>query len=257
MTAGTAEPYSPAPPEAPAKNSFQRIAGVLFAPAETFRDIARKPDVLVPLLVLVVLGFVAAVVIVPRTDRSDMQDIEERAVRKRQPGASDADVARFMAMNASIKKVTGYSKPALMIAAYAIFAGILLLAFRLFGGEGTYKQAFSVTLYAWIPMVLHSLLIAVVALIRGSVSELTMATAVMTNPAAWLNIDLREQTVIYAALASFDIFTIWSLILFILGFAAVSKFSTKRAAAVVLSLWFVLALIGLGLASIGAAQLKG
>ena len=34
-------------PAPAAKNSFQRIAGVFFAPVETFADIARKPDVLI------------------------------------------------------------------------------------------------------------------------------------------------------------------------------------------------------------------
>ena len=58
----------PPPAEPPAKNTFQRIAGVLFAPAETFKDIARKPDILVPLLILIVIGFIVTALIVPRMD---------------------------------------------------------------------------------------------------------------------------------------------------------------------------------------------
>ena len=63
-TAGSA----PLPPAsvAPAKGSFERLAGVLFSPGETFADIARKPTVLVPLLLLILLGYVSVFLMVPR-----------------------------------------------------------------------------------------------------------------------------------------------------------------------------------------------
>ena len=61
-------------PVAAAKNPFQRIAGVLFAPAETFQDIARKPDILVPLLLILIIGYVGTFLVVPKMDFSALHE---------------------------------------------------------------------------------------------------------------------------------------------------------------------------------------
>ncbi|HUP45874.1 MAG TPA: hypothetical protein VM779_10215, partial [Thermoanaerobaculia bacterium] len=60
------EPVAPA--AVPAKSGWARVAGVLFAPAETFRDIARKPDILIPLAVIVLVAAIGSVIIAPRID---------------------------------------------------------------------------------------------------------------------------------------------------------------------------------------------
>ena len=102
MTTGIAEP-SPAAPVAapPAKNSFQRIAGVLFAPAETFKDIARKPDILVPLIVLVVLGYIGVAVLLPRMDYSAAFRQQMEAQGRQM---SEADMARAEKVGTTIGK---------------------------------------------------------------------------------------------------------------------------------------------------------
>ena len=38
-------------------------------------------------------------------------------------------------------------------------------AFRMFGGEGNFKQAFSVVLYGWFPQLIKGILMAIVAIV--------------------------------------------------------------------------------------------
>jgi hypothetical protein len=251
MTTGIAEP-TPAPyVDPPAKNTFSRIAGVLFAPAETFRDIARKPDILVPMIILVILGFVVTAVIIPRMDFASAFR-EQMAQQGRQ--MSEADMERMEKMGSAFGKVMGWISPLLSILWWLAIAGILLLAHRLFGGEGNYKQALSTTLYSWIPYAIAGLVLAVVAFFRETIDASSMATLVKSNPG--FLVDPKENAVAFAALSSLDIFTIWTLILLIIGFSTISKVSRAKSAAIVIPLWLVVVVIKIGFAAMGAAGAK-
>ena len=251
MTTGTTEPYAPAPIEPPAKNSFQRIAGVLFAPVDTFRDIARKPDILVPLLILVVIGAVCAALLVPHMDFDAMMRTQmEQSGRQ----MSEADMERASKMGAAFGKAMAYASPVLSLIVWAVIAGVLLLAFRLMGGEGTFKQAYSATLYAWIPNAISGIVTTIVAVARGKVDPATMATLVKSNPA--FLVDMKDNPILFSLLSSLDVFTIWTLILFVLGFAALSKMSRAKSAAIVISLWLVTVVVKLGFAALGASRMK-
>ena len=63
MTTGQDSALAPPVPDAePKPNSFQRIIGVLFSPDSTFKSIARRPDWVVPLVLLLVISLAAGVI---------------------------------------------------------------------------------------------------------------------------------------------------------------------------------------------------
>ncbi|HUP61873.1 MAG TPA: Yip1 family protein [Thermoanaerobaculia bacterium] len=237
-----------------AKNPFQRIAGVLVAPAETFRDIAARPDILVPLLIIVIAFFIAAAVVVPRLDWTAGNEIQVEAIKKQDPSMPQEDIDQRLKIANAAQKVTSWLSPLFWIVGYVIVAGVLLLAFRILGGEGTFKQAFSITLYSWIPIAIFRIIRAIVVAARGTVDVMDLGTVVKSNPAFLL--DFREQPIPFALLGALDVFSIWTLVLLIIGFAAMSKFSKGKSAAIVIAFWIVLVLIGAGLAAFGAAGMK-
>ena len=247
-------PAPPAPPSLPERkpNVFERVAGVLFSPGETFRDIARRPDIVGPLLLLVVFGFIATALILPRFDFEAMTAQQTAAMKKQNPNMTDDDAERIAKFGKASATVMAWVSPLLQLAWFALVAGVLLLAFRMFGGEGTFKQAFSVTLYSWIPRLLQSVVMVIVVLARGTVDPMSMATVVKSNPA--FLVDMSEQPVLFSLLSSFDLFAIWSLVLFVIGFSAMAKTSKGKAAAIVVSLWLVTIAIKLGFAALGAAR---
>jgi hypothetical protein len=243
------------PPDTKSKNVFERIAGVLFAPAETFQDIARRPDILGPLLIILLVGYVTTFLVMPKLDISAITAQQAEQMRKQNPNMGEEQMAQMERMTAASAKVFGWLGPLFGVAWYAIVAGVLLLAFRLFGGEGTYKQAFSATLYAWIPLVLFGVIVTVVVLARGTFDPTTAATLVKSNPA--FLVDMKEQPILFSLLSSFDIFTIWTVFLLIVGFAALSKTSKAKAATIVLSLWAAMIVVKLGFAALAASRMKG
>ncbi len=245
--------YIAPPPvaETPAKNTFQRIAGVLFAPAETFRDIARRPDIVTPLIILVVIGFIVTALIVPRMD---FESAFREQMAAQNSKMSDADLDRAAKMGSAFGKVMAWTGPIWGILIWAIIAGVLLLAHRLFGGEGNFKQAFSTVLYSWIPLTIGGIVTGIVALARGEIDPTTMQTLVKSNPA--FLVDMKEQPILFAALTSLDIFTIWTIILLVIGFSTLSKLSRMKSAVIVVSLWLVTVVVKLGFAAMGAARAK-
>jgi len=252
MTTDSAGYPPPAPPaEPPAKNSFQRIAGVLFAPADTFRDIARRPDIMVPLIVLVVISFVVTAMIIPRMD---FEAAFRDQMASQNSKMSDADLDRAAKMGSAFGKVMAWTGPIWGILIWVIIAGVLLLAHRLFGGEGTFKQAFSTVLYSWIPLTINGVVTGIVAVARGEIDPTTMQTLVKSNPA--FLVDMKEQPILFAALTSLDIFTIWTIILLVIGFATLSRLSRAKSAVIIVSLWLLTVVVKLGFAAMGAARAK-
>jgi len=239
-------------PQVPAakKNVFARIAGVLFAPAEAFQEIARRPDILAPLLILLAVGYASTLLIIPKLDTEAMFEAQAAQIRKQNPEVAEADLERMRSWGAASAKMFAYVSPVMMVAWYLILAGVLLGAFRAMGGEGTFKQAFSATLYAWIPLTILSIITTVVVMARGSFDPTTAATLVKSNPAFLTS--LTDRPVLFSLLSSLDLFTIWTIILLIFGFSALSKLPGGRSAAIVISLWAAFVLLKVGFAALTA-----
>jgi len=69
-------------------------------------------------------------------------------------------------------------------------------------------------------------------------------------------VDMKTQPVLFSLFGSFDVFTIWTVVLMIIGFAALSRFSKAKSAAIVVSIWAVVIFIKVGFAAIGAARMR-
>src|SRR5207244_12090511 len=122
---------------------------------------------------------------------------------------------------------------------------IVLRAFRMFGGEGTFLQAWSATLYANMPNVVKSIVICVVLLLKkgGQMSPLELPTLVRSN--LGFLFDPKTNPMAFSLATNVDIFSFWVLALLIIGFAYLARVSKWKSAAIVISLWIVKDLFGL------------
>jgi len=142
-----------------------------------------------------------------------------------------------------------------VVCLFVIVAAVLLLAFRLFGGAGTFRQAFSIVTYAWIPRVVYSVILTLIIAIKGTADVNDIPTLVRSNPA--FLVDLAYHPLLFSFLSTFDIFTLWTVVLLIIGFAYMSRFTKARSAAIILSIWAFITVVKLGFAAMGAAKMKG
>ena len=225
-----------APPPKP--NSFQRIIGVLFSPNETFASIARQPDWVVPLSLILVVALVSGIVFAQRVDfGAPIRDAMEQ-----NKNVSPEQVERAVRIGGAVAKVFAYCAPVVSIIFLLIIAGVLLLAFRVLGGEGDFRQALSVTSYSWMPGLIKSIIITAIVASRG-VSAADLANVLRSNLA--FLVSMKQNPLLFTLLAKLDVFTIWLLALLVIGFSFVSKFSKAKSAAVVVSLWVVATLLSL------------
>ncbi len=69
------------------------------------------------------------------------------------------------------------------------------------------------------------------------------------SPAAFLSSDMKEDF-IYKFLAKFDLFTIWMIVLLIIGFSVIYKFTQGKAATAVVGLWVIWIFISIALSNV-------
>ena len=251
MTDGV-EPAAPAPPQEPKPNPFSRIAGVFFAPGETFASIVRRPDFVVPLVLILVVSLVTGILVAEKVDfKALAREAVENASR---PGASPEFQQRQINMMGGVMKASAFLAPFITVVSMVILAAVVFAAFKIFGGEGDFLQAFSITVYAWMPNLIRAIVSVVAIMAKKSISMYSLQNPVASNPGYFVNAKLHP--ILAAFLGSFDVFTIWVVILMIIGFAAMSRFSRAKATAIMLSLFAIKVLFAVGGGALQALQMR-
>lgn len=230
-------------PEQPRANPFARIGGVFFNPVETMESIARRPDVLVTLLLIVVISIGSNYLAAPHVDITT-----EMAEQLREQGRSQEQIDETVEAMSKYGSYMTIGSAALMPLWIAIMAGILLISFKLFGGEGTFRQAFSVTSYAWLPLLVKGIIATLLLMRRESVTVSEMMTLVKSNPAFLVD---PERKAAVAFLTSIDVFSIFTIFLLVIGFAELARLKRSQSAALIITLWLLYVLGKTGLAAIG------
>jgi hypothetical protein len=125
-----------------------------------------------------------------------------------------------------------------------ILAGIFYLVFSfIMGGETTYKKVLSVYSYTGFAVGIVGMIVKLpLMMAKGS-------ALIQTSPAAFLSVDMKDQF-LYKFLAKFDIFVVWQMILLIIGFGVIYKFSRGKSAAGVLTLWGIYIVVSILLSNL-------
>ena len=238
MTDAIAEPQ----PQPEKVNPFQRIAGVFFSPAETFQSIARRPDWVVPLVLLIIISLLSGWLIASHVDADDLA----RQSMELNPKFASMPVEqqnRMLHFTASMMRATRFIGPLFSIVGLLVIAGALLLGVRAMGGEGNFAQAFSVAIYGWYPRLLKAIIAVIVLMNRKNITIFTLQDPVRSS--LGFLADPKTKPVAFALLSSLDIFTFWSLALYVIGYSAISRLSRGKTAAVVITLWVLVVLLSL------------
>ncbi|MES1211133.1 MAG: YIP1 family protein [Acidobacteriota bacterium] len=228
-------------------SAFGRLLGVLVSPGQTFRSIAARPTVWAALLVLVLSTLGGGLLAAPRIDYEDI-------IRK-QVAKSGRDVPQEQ-LDKQIEVTQKIRTP--LIIAQVVFVPIFLCLvtlfpwaiFKLLGSEVDYVRSLSVTAHAWMPQVVSALLSIPVILSRPSLGyEDTRNGFLKSNLGAFMSTP-EMSAPLTAVLSSLDVFSLWTLILFILGFKEVAKVSMAKAAGTMIILWLLFVGIKVGFAAV-------
>jgi hypothetical protein len=130
-----------------------------------------------------------------------------------------------------------------------LVAAVFWGAFKAFGWDLTFRQAFGVTTHAFLPGVLGSLVFIPVLLGQQSVDPTTLGDLLRSNLGFLVD---RKAAALHAVLQSIDIFSLWTLALLVIGFATSARVSRKAAAGIIVVIWALLVLGKAGFAAIFA-----
>lgn len=228
------------------ESGFGRVIGALVSPEKTFRSIAERPTWVVPLLLLTLITLLVGYEVGRRVDFE--QQIRQQMAERGQ--VSEEQIERSVDFMEKYGRFFFLAPAVLSPVAYLFIALAFLVALRLSGSDVRFDQSFSVTLYAMMPWIVHGLLSYPLILRQETLDPeaLQQGGVLMSNLAALA--PEGSGKVLLALLSSLDLFSIWTLVLLIIGYRIVARVSTTSATAVTLTLWLLLLAVKLGAAAI-------
>ncbi|HXN23672.1 MAG TPA: YIP1 family protein [Candidatus Dormibacteraeota bacterium] len=220
-------------------NHFGRIIGALFAPRKTFEDIARQPSWIAPVLLMSIIGVGVAAMLNQRVNWGTF--IRQKAEQNsRFAQLSEEQKDRALGVQIKYAPVFSYCIGGLgTILAVLVFALIYCGAFNLFSGAGlNYKTSLGISAHAYLPSAIAAILMLIILPLKGY-GDVDPEHLVATNLGAFLGSDSPKWR--QSLGTSLDIFWIWVLVLFAIGYSAANprKIKTGTAFGIVFGLWAV------------------
>jgi Yip1 domain len=239
------------PSQAPASmSSIGRIFGVFFSPKQTFADIARRPDWVVPLLLMTIISLGLSYFINARVDWNSvaLQRIEESHFASSRIDQLPPDQKQQVIHRQAVSgKVGRWVRGATGTAFLALILTLVYWgAFNLLGGAGaSFGLSFSLVMYSLLPIAIKELLEIPILFLKDP-SSIDPDNFFASNPAAILNgIPAWEKVL----LGSLDIFSLWSALLVAVAFSAANpkKVSLGKAIGLVALVYIGLTLLFTGI----------
>lgn len=243
MTAMEAAMQQPA--ESAGLSQVERVVDTFVAPTKTFTDIRRNASWWLPFLlgILVSLAFAASIDRKIGFEQVAQTNINRSAqTQQRMSALPDATRAQSIHMAAAFTRVFSYLYPVIGLIFALICAGILMLTFNFgLGAKASYKEYLAVWFYAGLPLLIKFLLAAIAVFAGVSAEQFDINNPVGTNVGWYLTSDFPLW--VRTLFSSADIFTIWVVLLLILGCSTIARVKRSSAAIVIIG-WWVLIILG-------------
>jgi hypothetical protein len=235
-----------APPAGAEVGAIGRIPGALFSPVATFQSIARRPTWLPPLVLWIAVSLLFTSVLLPRVDIERMVrgQLEKRGGNVPEERVQSI-VERQKAIAPVLYNVTAVVSPVVVSLVVAV---VFWGAFKAFGWDLTFRQSLGAIVHAFLPAIVSVLLFLPVIVRQSSVDPRTMGDLLMSN--LGFLVDRRTSPAVHSILQSFDLFSIWTIVLLVIGLSAAARTSRRAAAGVVGALWGLFVLGKAGLAAV-------
>jgi hypothetical protein len=225
--------------EAGQQMSFsQRLTGIFFEPGKTFADVNRKPAWLGVFLILAVLMIPFTYVMLTHVDTTAQlrRTLESRGVAQDQI-EQQIRVTTALTQSPIYRYGVSAASPAITLVTYIIIASVFLLVFIILGAPVTFRKSLAATFWSFFPQSIVMMILSLaIMLIKNE--PITDPQNILMSHLGFL-IDRKANPALASLMSSIDIFSLWTISLLSIGFAAISdgKMTTKKAAVGVIALW--------------------
>lgn len=209
-------------------NESGRVIGIFTSPGETFESLNRKPTWIVPFVIVVLFGLIFGYL------SADI-GFKDRIALMEAQGRSSEEIEKTQSfMSGSLKYLGVIILPVGVLISWSILAGVMLIGCNSFmGGEAKFKKVFSIVAWSYLIMELGGILKSFLILSKGTTHGVTTSLAILV-PLPELG---EKSSLIFRFLSRLDLFTVWQLVLWIIGLSVVYRLPKEKSATFVLSLW--------------------
>jgi len=232
---------------------FKRVEGIFFNPRPVFDGLAAKP-VWVDALIVVLVALIAFnLVVAPYMQKDQLRLMKDNSALKERMGVERYDQMIQNMENPSARSriiQTFVTTPLFYLIALLLQALILLILGRFLSSQGAYVQVLSVLLHAsLVDKLFGNAVRMVLALTRRSLMQTSTSLALLFPK-------MEVTSTSYIMLSQIDFFQIWVFGILAFGLAAVFKIELKKALFLSYGVWFLKALVNVGIAMIGMSFLR-
>ena len=226
---------------------LQRLIGALFSPGETFEDVNRKPTWIAPLIIAMITVFASTMFFEWRV-KPDWDQIMRTQTKKRLERSGQSVTEEQIQQQVAIGKTFAKFTPIIAVVGtpifYLVLTGIFALGMMFIQAKSTFKKILSVVAWSGAATGIVGFVVTTAVLFVRDPAEIRtldpsqFGTIVPSNLGAFLASD--TSAIIRAIAGSFDLFTIWWLILLSIGFAAIAgsrKITSSKTGAMVFGFW--------------------
>jgi hypothetical protein len=241
---------TPIPQDSQPLSQVERVVNTFIEPSKTFNDIKRNRSWWLPFVILAVLGYIFCFAAVQHVGWESLTT----NVLKSQPRnaerldkATPAEAAQMLSVTKGFMEGFMVGSPVVVLLVNALYALLLWCGFAfVLGGTTTYGEMFAVSIFAWLPSALNS----VIATVTAFVSDPQSFNLNLPSPANlgyFLGPDAAPW--LKSLGASLDVFSIWTLVLAGFGGALVAKVKPAKGVVMVFIVWILYVLVKTGIAA--------
>jgi len=241
----------PAAPEPAALSEGARLIDTFVAPSKTFTDLKRSAMWWAPFLVIAVVGILYAYVVDKKVTFEKVSEyqvqISPKASERLDRLSPDAR-AHQMHISAVVTRYVSYGFFVLVVLINLLIALVLWVTYKVVANSAVkFKTSLAIVMYAGLPGALKIILAIIMLAVGGNPDSFNIQNPIGTNIGFFL--DPANSMFLYSLLSRFDIFAVWTLVLSALGFAYAGNVKKSTSYAIVFGWFFLVTLIGAGLAA--------
>ncbi len=220
---------------------WQLLLGLIDRPKEALGYVGKSPGRLwiapasITLGALLLLNIVSAPLVAQETLEIVRQQLSTLPASQAEEAMSQVTTFSSPLFVALMATLTGTLA---LVIGWLIRSGILFFILSLLGNENDFRQTFSLTLWAWIPMAFRDLVKSAYIFINGNLALRQGLAFLLTQPQ-------DPRNLLYLFLSSLDIFLVWHLILIALGAKAIARLPSRQATWTTLGYWAITTLLAL------------
>ncbi|NOX89582.1 MAG: YIP1 family protein [Calditrichaeota bacterium] len=209
----------------------EKVIGIFTDPGRVFKALRANPTWLLPLSLIILMTIVFTVVTKDLMIEYRKEVIYDSKRIPEEYKDKAIDQLDNMSPKAYYIQTVGGGVVGIVIV-YLLVSGVFLLVGNfVLGGKASFKQVFA--LYVWGNMValLEMPVKMVLALAKGSMHVYT-SLAIFLDPA-------NSKTVLFQLLNGVDVFAVWKVILWSIGFSIIYRFTRKKSYIAITTLYII------------------